>query len=805
MIKNYVRIALRNLLRNRTFSAINIIGLAIGTASCVVILLYVQYEFSFDRFNRNYNRIYRTATEIKFSGTTIKAAVSSDMLGPALKENVSGIENYTRIFDIGMVARQLVKFQDKSFYTQGFMFADSSFFSIFNYKLIEGRPPTALSAPYSIVITKYAASEYFGSRDPLGSVVQLEQGDTTFDFTVTGVAADPPSNSSLQFGFLASFSTLYTNWWKQDFSVGNWRTMSYYTFILLQKNYPVANLKSEVASFTGRFLRGNPELSGMNLSIIFQPLKDIHLLSRLEYDFPSSMNIQTLYILSVIALFLLFLACANFMNLSTAKYITRSKEINVRKVLGAKRTQLVVQFLGESLVTSILATMIGLGLVELLAPYTQALTGIPLSLHSLSGGVVALGFVSVTVVTGLLAGVYPALFLSSLQPMSVFRRTRKSVNLGDAVRKFLVVFQFTVSIALIVCAIVVQDQLVFMQDRNLGFDKKNLVVINLCKPLWQGDEMSKFDAYRTEVARNPDVIMTTAAYGYPGGIAMKRTFKSSKGSAKWMMMNWIPVDSDYTKVLGLHMEAGVPFSESHTQDAVIINQSAQGELGLSKPVGQELLTHTSVGNCRIVGVVKNFNYQSLRNKVDPLVLLDGRQDRYQYLICKIAPRKYQPTLSFLKMKWHKIYPGYPFDYSFLDADLARLYVNDGRFGGAVNGFAGLAIFIACLGLFGLASFNVEERTKEIGIRKVLGASIIGIIKQLSKEFATLVLVANLIAWPLSYYLMSKWLQGFAYRTEIGVWIFLLAGGISLVVALATVGTHTVRAATANPVNSLRYE
>ncbi len=805
MLKNYFKIAFRNLLRNKTVSAINVLGLAIGIASCILILLYVQYEFSFDKFNKNYNRIYRTASEISFSGRTIKAAVSSDKLGPALKENIPGVENYARIFDIGVIARQLVRFQNRSFYTRGFMFVDSSFFSIFSYKLLEGNSSSALSVPYSIVITKSAALEYFGDRDPVGQMLQLQQGDTTFNFTVTGVAADPPSNSSLQFQFLGSFSTLYTNWWAQDFSISKWGAMNFYTFILLSDNYSEGNLKAELASFTKRHLQGNPELDGMNISIILQSLRDIHLFSHLDFDFPSNINPQPLYILSAIALFLLFLACVNFMNLSTAKYVKRSKEVSVRKVLGAERAQLILQFLGESLITSFLATLIGLGLVELLAPYAHALTGVGLGFHPLNGGAIAIGFVAATVVTGLLAGIYPALFLSSLEPLSIFKRTIKSVNLGDAVRKFLVAFQFTVSIALIICAIVVRNQLSYIQDSNLGFNKDNLVVISLCRPLWHADEISRFDAYRTEITRNANVISTTASYGYPGGIFMKTGFQTSGKDSKVMVMNWIPVDSDFINVLDLHMKAGVPFSQAHTQYGMIINESAQRELGLDKPIGQELVTHNGLGNCKIVGVVRDFNYQSLRNKIDPLVIFDGKESQYQFLICKIDPRNYQATLNFLGEKWHEFYPGYSFDYSFLDADLAKLYVNDGRFGGAVNGFAGLAILIACLGLFGLASFGVEERTKEVGIRKVLGASVTGIIRLLSSEFVKLVLVANLIAWPLAYYVMTRWLQGFAYRTAIGIWIFILAGAIALAVALITVGAHAVKAATANPVDSLRYE
>ena len=805
MLENYLKIAFRNLLRNRTFSVINILGLAIGITGCLLILLYVTHEVSFDRFNKNYECVYRTATKLNFSGKTMTVATASDKLGPALKQNFPEVRDYVRLFDIGSFMRQLVRCGDKAYYTEKLMFADSSFFTFFSYKLLEGNPSSVLSAPYSIVITKPMAVEYFGNEDPIGRILQLDEGDTTFSFAVTGIAAEPPSNSSLQFSFLPSFSTLYTNWWKQHFVIDRWGAIQFYTYIKLAENYPVKDCEAKLPSFIGRQLKGDPDLGTANVSVILQPLKDIHMFSHLDFDLASNISVQPLYILSAIAFFLLLIACVNFINLSTARYMKRSKEISVRKVLGAERVQLVRQFLAESIITSVLATAIGFMLVEIFIPYAKGLTGTSLSLHFSNVAMIAATFGGIAIVTGLLAGLFPALFLSSLSPVSIFKKTMKSANLGDIVRKSLVVFQFTISIALIASAIILQNQLSYVQNSNLGFNKKDLVVVQLCKPLWQGDAMSRFNAYRAEIESDPNIRGTTAAYGYPGNMAMRTNFQSMGKNGKEIMMNWDPVDSNYMKVFGIQLESGTSFSESHARNPVIINESAEQEFGLGNPIGKQLMTGTGLGNCTIVGVVKNFNYRSLRSKIDPLILVAGKPDRFQYLICKINPRSSQRSLRFLKEKWQAIYPGYPFDYSFLDADLGRLYVNDERFGGMVNVFAALAVAVACLGLFGLASFSVQERTKEIGIRKVLGASVVGIMKLLSGEFMKVVLLANLIAWPVAYYFMTTWLQGFAYRTGISIWIFLLAGGIALFVATATVGIQVVKAATANPAESLRYE
>lgn len=491
------------------------------------------------------------------------------------------------------------------------------------------------------------------------------------------------------------------------------------------------------------------------------------------------------------------------MNLSTAKYIKRSKEIGVRKVLGAERGQLMRQFFGESLITSAMAAAVSVALIELLIPYTKSFTGTNLSLHLFSPAVITLALVAIVILTALISGTYPALFLSSLNPVSISRKTRGAAGLGGSVLKTLVVLQYTISIALIISAIVVHNQLGFVQNASLGFDKNDLVVIPLSQ-FTSREAIDRFNVYRTEVESDPKIIATTAAYGYPGNMAMGTGFQVTGRNTRSIEMNWDPVDSNYLELLGARMERGTTFSKSHPQRACIINEAAVRAFGIRNPIGREL--HVGWGfTSRIIGVVKDFNYESLRNKVSPLVLMSDMPGQFRYLICKISPRDYKQTLGFLKKKWDEVYQGIPFGYSFLDADLGRMYISDDRFGGTVNVFAGMAIVIACLGLSGLASFSVEERTKEIGIRKVLGASVPGIVELLSNDFMKWVLLANVIAWPTAYYFMLRWLDEFAYRTDLSAWVFLLGGGLAFVIATATVSLQAVKVATANPVEALRYE
>lgn len=803
MLKNYFKIAFRNLVRNKTFSVINIVGLAVGIASCIVIMLYVKYELSFDKFNKDYSLIYRVAQKLEWSGKKMEIVITPAKLGPALKEDFPEVNNYERIYDLNF-QREVVRYGDKAYYTKEFIFADKGFFNFFRYHLVEGSATQALSAPFSVVVTQSMARKYFDNEDPIGKTIQLAIWNQTFDFTVTGVAEDAPPNSSLQYQFVASFNTFYQGWWKKWSGVGYWGSSNFYTYVLLNGREAIRTLDRKLPGFLNGLPGYREETGGMRASLIFQPLKDIHLYSRLEFDLPSDVNAGTLYILSAIAVFLLVIACVNFMNLSTARYMKRAKEIGVRKVLGAARTQLVRQFLAESMIVSFVATGLAVMLVEILLPLTSELAGNELHLSLLRGPDVPSTLVLIVISTGLLAGLYPALFLSAFQPTKVLKNSVGHGGKAGLVRKGLVVFQFTISIALIVSALIVERQLNYVQNFPLGFDKENLVVVPLFAPLFKQDAVSRFEVYRAEIERNPNVRSVTAASEYPGNMMMRTTLGITGKESGKIWTNIVAVDSNYLETLKASMATGSTFIQSHAQGGLIINRSAQRQLGLVNPIGKELDTGWNRVHGRIIGVIKDFNFESLLSKTSPLTMVVD-PGQFRYLICRIAPRDYSSTLKFLEAKWEEVYPGVPFDYSFLDADLNEKYVSEAKFGGRMEIFSGLAVMIACLGLFGLSSFSVEERTKEIGVRKVLGASVPGIVRLLSKEFLGVVLFGNIIAWPVAYYLMWKWLHVFAYRTEMSVWVFLSAGGIALLVAAATVSVRAIKAATTNPVESLRYE
>lgn len=803
MLKNYLKIAFRNNLRNKVYSFISIAGLAVGMAACIVILLYVHYEFSFDKFNKDYRRIYRVAQDLKWSGKKMETAITPAKLGPALKESFPEVRNYERIYDLNL-QRVVVRYRSKAHYTRDFIFADTGFFSFFGYHLVEGSTSQALSAPFSVVITQSMARKYFGQEDPIGKRVQLAIWNQAFDFTITGVAEDAPSNSSLQYQFVASFSTFYQGWWKNWSGVDYWGSSNFYTYVLLNGKEEIRTLDVKLPAFLNGLPGYREETGDMHASLVFQPLKDIHLYSRLEFDLPSDVNAGTLYILSAIAIFLLVIACVNFMNLSTARYVKRAKEIGVRKVMGAARTQLVRQFLGESMIISVIATAVAIMLVEILLPLTRDLTGNELHLSLLHGweAPVTLGLIAIS--TGILAGLYPALFLSSFHPTSVLKNSMGPGGRAGLIRKGLVVFQFTISIALIISALSVERQLNYVQDFPLGFDKENIVVVPLFAPLFKEDAVSRFEVYRSEIESNPNVLSVTAASEYPGNMIMRTTLGITGEQSGKIWTNIVAVDSNYLETLKASMASGTTFSQSHTRGGVVINQSAQRELGLANPIGKELVTGWDGVHGQIIGVTKDFNFESLFTRSSPLTMVVD-PEQFRYLICRIAPRDYLSTLKFLEAKWKEVYPGVPFDYSFLNADLNKLYVSEAKFGSRMNVFSGLAVMIACLGLFGLSSFSVEERTKEIGVRKVLGASVPQMALMLMKDFAGLVLLANVIAWPLAYYAMNKWLQDFAYRVNMTIWIFLIAAAIVFVIAMVTISFKAVKAAVANPAQSLRYE
>ena len=798
MFKNYFKIAFRNIFQNKVYSLINLVGLSIGIAGCILILLYVQNEFSYDKFNKNYGNIYRIGTNSSWYGQTFTVPVTPAVLGPALKENFRDVVNYNRVYELSTLKQVFRYNNNKSFYEDGLIYSDSNFFNFFSFQLLEGNKEHVLSNPFTLVITKSVAKKYFGDKDPIGKVIQLVRWNgKSFKFTVTGVASDPPSNSSLQFKFVASFSSLYTKEFNYT-GIDGWNQISFCTYVLLSGKNTAQSLEAKFPAFLNQQPGSKEILKARHLSLFLQPFEDVHLFSDFDILMETHIDVESLYILSVIAFFLLLIAIINFVNLSTARYAKRTKEVGVRKVMGAERLQLIRQFITESILFSLIASLIAVVLVELTIPYTKNLMGVELNFYLINKTATPLVIISAAILIGILAGIYPALFLTSFKLDSILRNKFKSAKSGSIFRKGMVAFQFTISIALIVCTILVGRQITYMQNTNLGFNKNDVVLI----PLINVEAANRADVYCTEVQKNPDVLMTSVASGFPGKINMKSAFRINGPESKNIPMWKVYIDPEYLKVLDLRIKKGTIHESSKNNGEVIINEAAQAELGLKNAVGKELLKGNE--KFRIVAVVKNYNFQSLRDKINPLVLQITPAST-GVILCRLRHINYASTLSFLKEKWAQVNKNIPFEYSFLDNDLNKLYIKESKFSGIINMFSGMAVIVACLGLLGLSMFSIEQRIKEIGIRKVLGASVPGIIKLVTKEFISIILFSNLIAWPAAYYFMDKWLKNYAYHINIHWWVFVLSGSIALLIAIVTISFQAIKAATANPVKSLRYE
>ncbi len=798
MLKNYFKISFRNIFQNKIYSFINIAGLSVGIASCILILLYVQNEFSYDKFNKNYENIYRIGTSSSWYGKTSTVPITPAVLGPALKENFKDVLNYNRVYYLSSL-KQIFKYNNnKSFYEDGLVYSDSNFFNFFSFVLLEGNKDHVLSNPFTIVLTKSIAEKYFSHQDPIGKVIQLVRWNgKAFNFTVTGVASNPPSNSSLQFKFIASFSSLYTKEFNYQ-GIDGWNQMSFFTYILLPGKNTAQNLEAKFPAFLKQQPESKEISNARGLSLFLQPIEDIHLFSHFDFLMTTDIDVESLYILSVIAVFLLLIAIINFVNLSTARYTKRTKEIGVRKVMGAVRAQLLRQFIAESILMSVIASIIAVILVELTIPFTKDLMGAELKFYLINETATPLVIFLAAVLIGVLAGIYPALFLTSFKLNSILRNKFKSTKTGGLIRKGMVTFQFTISIALIACTILVQLQIKYMQNKNLGFNKNNVLLI----PLINIETAKSANVFCTEVQNNPNVLMTSVASSFPSEINMKSAFRINGPESKNIQMWKAYIDPQYLKLLDLKIKEGTIHESLNNNGEIIINEAAQAELGLKNAVGKELLRGNE--RLRISAVIKNYNFQSLRDKISPLVL-QITPTSTGVILCKVRRINYVSTIRFLKKKWGEVNKDIPFEYSFLDNKLNKLYIKETRFGSIVNIFSGLAVIIACLGLLGLSMFSIEQRIKEIGIRKVLGASMPGIIKLVTKEFIIIVLLSNLIAWPIAYYFMNKWLKDFGYHITISWWVFALAGGIALIIAVGTVSIQAIKAAIANPVKSLKYE
>jgi putative ABC transport system permease protein len=787
MLRTYLKIALRNQIKFKTVSFINILGLSIGMACCMLIFLYVQNELSYDKFHENSDRIYRLAFTENRGYKIVNFPITPGAIPPLLKKEFPGIIDAVRI---RRVLEPMFIYDEKSYSENRSFFADSSIFDVFSFSLLKGNQETALSEPYSILLTKEIAHKFFGDEDPLGKFVS--DGNKN-DFKVTGILDKVPPNSHFTFDILLSMSTI-------DSISEEWRSSSCYSYLLLEKSAVYSELEKKFPAFIQKH-RGKEDKRQFYL----QPLTKIHLYSRLEREIEANSDIIYITILSAVAVFVLLIACINFMNISTAKSAHRTKEVGVRKVVGAGRKDLVIQFLSESVLISVISFMLGVILIELILPAFNRVTGSALSLKYFGSLTSILGLAAVVFCVGIFSGSYPAFIISSFQSIQTLKGKWIAGRKSSGFRAVLVTLQFSLSIVLIIGTFVMGRQLEYIKEKKLGFKKEHVLVI----PVGDRNIQKKYETIKNELLKNPNIVYVTASTAVPGQTINPEAFVPEGVSDKnWIYMGGLFVDSDFIKTMGMEIIEGRDFSSDLKTDvsqALILNEEAVKKLGWESPIGKKL-GFPRFPKKTVIGIVRNFHYMSKHRKINPIVL--SLLDR-DYLIWKISVKirseDISKTLAFFKAKWQEFFPHRPANYYFLAEDYDRMYKKEEKLSQIFRYFTYLSLFIACLGLFGMASFMVEQRTKEIGIRKVLGASMTNIFVLLSKEFTKWMMVATLIAWPVAYVAGRLWMKNFAYRVGIGYWVFFLAAALALVIALFTISFQILKAASSNPVESLRYE
>jgi len=791
MLKNYFKIAMRIVRRHKGYSFIKISGLAIGMAVCILILLFVRYELSFDTFHEKKDRIYRVLSELDLTEGSEIVPLTALPLAPAVKDDFDVIIKAARFSGGGRV---LFRSGEKKFFERLY-FVDADAMEIFTFPLKAGDARQALADPFSVLITEKIAKKYFGDENPLGKTITIRNAA---DYRVTGILEEIPGNSHLRFDALASLSSLNNterlrgNYWD--------RFSNDYTYILLEEEADPQAVESQFPSFMAKHVPVEADRYGLHL----QSLKDIHF-SSLNYDVARRINKEYLYAYSAIAFFILIIACINFMNLATARSAGRAREVGIRKVVGAHRRQLIHQFFSESVLTALLSLAAAIGLVVLSLPLFNQFIQENLAFDLWHDWILVISLLGLCVFVGLVSGSYPALVLSSFKPVKVLKNTLYKGKKGLSFRTVSIVMQFAISIILIIATAVVFAQLHFMRNKDLGFDAEQVLVIQTRSD----PPRDKIEAFKNEITRNPFISIATASFGTPAsGAGSGRTFiPEGFPEGETLHLETLFVDYEFIQTFGLKLEQGRNFSRNFStdvQEAFILNETAARKLGWDDPIGKRLELEDTEIKGKVIGVVKDFHYDSVEYAIAPMVLT-LLPFQISFVSARVQMDQLPQTLAFLESNWKEFSPEYPFEYFFINEEFEIYYNFERRLGNLFTYCSILALLISCMGIFGLASFTAEQRTKEIGIRKVLGASVQGIIYLLSKGFVKWVLVANIIAWPLAYFVMNKWLANFAYRINIGLWIFALSGILTLLIALLTVGYQSVKTAFANPIDSLRYE
>ncbi|MDR8393446.1 ABC transporter permease [Aliifodinibius sp. S!AR15-10] len=793
MIKNYIKIAWRNLIRDKTYSIINTIGLTMGITCGLIIAIYILHEWSYDRFVPNSERIYRVVQEQNQASDLYQVASTPAPLAEKLRTDypdVREVTAFSRIF-----SKRLFQYQDNSF-EEGYGYhVDSSFFKLFDFPVLNGSLQSFFSSTQTILLTKKMAQKYFGEGDPVGKVINIDRRQ---DFVVAAVVENPPANSHLNFNFLLPMANLHAH---RDFS--NWGNNWMYTYILLGETVNPNSFEQKIGGLLSDNI-GSPEWQPR---LYLQPLTDIHLYSNFDFntDFADTGNPHSIYLFGAIGLIIILISCINFVNLSTARSFQRNKEIGVRKVMGASRTQLIWQLAGESMLFAFISTALALAVAQVCMPYFAGLSGIPLSLDLLKPEHLVILLLAFMFTIGLLAGIYPALYLSALNTKRILKgpSTNEGLRKGHLpLRKILVVCQFALSVILITGAIIIRQQMHYILNRDLGFDQEHIVY----SPL-KGDlaDNGIYESLKTALLHQSSVLEVTRSNGLPihhEGSYSGVEWEGMAAGHQDFLMNYLEVEESFVETYGLQMLAGrnfAPRNPNDTSSYYLINETASKIMQMDNPVGKRF----EDGN--IIGVIKDFNFKSAFSPVEPMMLRNSPEMLKRFISIRIAPGNFKETLATIGRAFNETNPAYPFIYHFLDESIEALYNQQLRAGKLIDLFAALAVLISCLGLFGLSVFTAGRRTKEIGIRKALGATVADIVTLLNKDFLILVLLGFLIAIPIAWYAMNQWLADFAYRIEIGPEVFVIAGSAALLIALATVSWQSVKAALMNPVNSLRSE
>jgi putative ABC transport system permease protein len=811
MIKNYFKIAWRNLAKYKFISFINLFGLTVGLTCCLLITTYIINELSYDKYNKNAENIYRVTRSFNNADGVVSLNLStiSPPFGYYLPTDFPEIKKMTRLLNNGTVG---FKYKEKLISEPDVYFADENLFDVFTLDVIKGNPATALKDPFSVMLTEDVAKKYFGNEDPINKVLRA---DNQFDVKVTGIYKPFPANSHMHPGVLVSFSTL-----KDSAVYGaenlrtNWGNNSFFTYLLLPPHYNIKNMLARFPSFIDKRMAGQ-EYVGQQASkftkLNLQKLTDIHLYSHTDYEAEPNGDISRVYIFSAIALFILLIACINYMNLSSARSALRAKEIGIRKVIGARRKELIFQFLSESVMIAWAAIIIAFVCLYFSLPWLNKISAQELSLSILMKWQVLVPLFLTPFIVGIISGIYPALFMSSFQPVKTLKGLFKAGGGSISFRKVLVVAQFAISIVLIITTIIVFQQLRYMQETSLGYDKEHLITL----PYYNSIN-TEYETFRNELLHNANIKDVARSSRIPTG----RLLDASGASAMvgdslrpvTADIKFVAADYDFIPTYGVHVVAGRNFSRAYGLDTTnfILNEAAIKAIGwktAQEAVGKDFQYGSRKGH--IIGVIADFHFESLHQKIVPIVLANpptsATDSRFNNLSVKVAAKNIPGALASVEKVWKKYLPEFPYRYTFLDEKFNKLYESEQRQGTIFTVFACIAIFIACLGLFGLSAFSITQRVKEIGVRKVLGANVSSIVALLSKDFLKLVLIAAVIAFPVAWYAMTHWLRDFAYRINIHWWVFVLAAILASVVALVTVSFQAIKAAVANPVKSLRTE